>query len=361
MKFSDSAKFWLVFSCILIAAFLGGILGNWVFIYLLDKYYGIPGGNYLASSSPSSVIIRDVKKAAIEQDSLLTKTVSSADKSFVKIFRKQASSIYQPKDAIATAVVMTSDGWLMTINNIAPSKNGTWEDYEAVTADRKVLAIETIKTDNISKVSFIHLTNAKNLLVSGLISSQDLSTGQTLVAVGFDGSVETGRLSRDTSTIYSSDTLFTKLFVTDFSGHDAYLFDDSGQLAGVSYNGSIIAVNGVQKTLERLLTEGKIIYPRLGVNYLDLTKVFDREARVGALITAPSKDVPAVVVGSPAEKSGLKSGDLITALDDTPINEFNNLTLLMQDYSPGDTINLTIHRAKEVKNISVKLDEFIVK
>lgn len=354
MKLTDSAKFWLVFLFVLFAALLGGILGNWAFIYLLDKYYGVPSGNYLSSSTPSAVIVRDNKKTIVEQDSRIAQAVALADRGLVKIFKKQANGIYQPKDALATAVVMTSDGWLMTLNDITPAKAGSYSEYEVVTSDRKIFSIESIKTDVISKVSYIHLTEAKNLLVSNLVSSQELSVGQTLIAIDFDGSVEIGRLSRDASTTFSSDVLFTKLVVSDFSGHNAYLFDANGQMVGAIYNGQVLAMNGIGKTLEKLLTEGKIVYSRLGVNYLDFSRVFDREGRTGALVVSLVKD-------SPAEKGGLKVNDVITTLDGTAINEFNNFTLLMQDYSPNDTVALTIRRAKETKNISIKLDELIVK
>lgn len=361
MKLTDSIKFWLVFLFVIVAAFLGGILGNWTFIYLLDKYYGIPDGSYLASTGTSSVIVRDIKKTIVEQDNKIAQAVSVADKSLLKIFKKQTNAVYQPKDAVATAAVMTSDGWLMMANSLTPSKNGGWEDYEVVSPDRKIYAIEKIKTDPISKISFVHLVDAKNLLVNNLIPSQNLSIGQTVVAVGFDRAVEISRLSRDATVAYSSDILFTKLVLSDFSGRNAYLFDANGQLVGVSYNNEVLSMNGVAKTLEKLLTQDKITYPRLGIHYLDLSKVLDRETKIGALISTIDKDKLGIMPNSPAEKSGLKLGDVITALDDTPINEFNNLTLLMQDYSPSDTVVLTIKRAKEVMKISVTLDEVVVK
>jgi len=358
MKLLDSTKFWIILIVILVASFIGGVLGNWTFIYLLDKYYGVPGGSYLTNTSPTSVIVRDTKQTVIDQDNRLAQAVSLADKSSVKIFKKQTSGVYQPKDAVVNAVVMTSDGWLMAMNNINPSTN--WKDYEAVTYDRKIYTIESVTTDLVSKINFIRLANAKNLAVSGLVASQNLSTGQTLLALHFDGSVEITRLSRDISSIYSSDTLFTKLIISNPSLKDAYLFDANGQLAGVTYNGTVLAMNGVEKALEKLLTDGKITYSRLGINYLDLTRVFDREARTGALITTVNKDLPGVIPGSPADKSGLKTGDLITAIDDVQVNEFNNLTLLMQDYVPGDTVSLTVRRGKEAKKFLVKLDELMV-
>jgi len=68
MKIAESYKFWFILIGILFAAFFGGILGNWVFIYLLDKYYGIPGGNYLAAPTSSSVIVRDAKKVIVRTE-----------------------------------------------------------------------------------------------------------------------------------------------------------------------------------------------------------------------------------------------------------------------------------------------------
>lgn len=361
MKLSDSTKFWLIFGLILLAAFLGGILGNWVFIYLLDKYYGVPGGNYLAGSgTSSSVIIREAKPSVAALDSLFAQTLSSIDRSLVRIFKKQADGLYQPKSAVALGVVMTSDGWIMSLNNLEPDENGSWQNYEVMTYDRKVFTIESIKRDNFSQVNFVHLAEAKNLTVSNFVVSQNLFVGQNLISVGLDGSVELGRLLLDTTTIYSSDRVSASLPVTGFSNRLAYFYNAGGQMVGLGRDGSVLSIDSMERDLEKLLTENKITYARLGVYYLDLNKTLDKNSRTGALIINPDKDTSAVIENSPAAKAGLKVGDIITALDNTPINEFNNLTTLLQDYEPGDSILLAIRRANETLKLSVTLDELTI-
>jgi hypothetical protein len=361
MKLTTSVKFWLVFSCIIVAAFLGGILGNWVFIYLLNKYYSTPSGNYLTTQNSSSVVVRDNKKTVAQEDNRLAQTITNANQSLVRIFKKQGTDIYQPKDAVIVALAMTSDGWLVAVDRLPNIKNNNWQDYEAITADRKRFAIDKAITEPTSQLAFIHLAKAQNLKVNGFVASKDLTISQTLIALGLDDSIAIGRLSQDNSVWHSSDTTLNKLFLSEITNKQAYIFDVNNQMVGLIRNGNVLAMDSVENILEKLLTEKEVVYPRLGVTYLDLTKVLGQQSDTGALIAAPDKVTLAILPGSPAEKSGLKIGDIITAVDDTPINEFNSLNSLIQEYNPQDTIVLTILRAGKNEKISVQLDEVINK
>jgi len=358
MKFSETSKFWFVLIGIVVAGFLGGILGNWTFIYLLDKYYGIPGGNYLAAPTSSSVIIRDAKKVIVEQDNRIAQAVASADRGFVRIFKRSNSGVYQLKDSLATAAVMTSDGWVITPAHLAAGANNSWTDYEAVSADRRRFSIEKVEVDPVSGLSFIRLARAQNLPVSGFISSAQLSVGQTLISVAPDSSIEVGRLSRTISGVRSSEGRPLMLSVTDFSNRSAYFFDAAGQMAGVSGGASILAIDSIQSILENLLTDGQIRRTRLGINYLNLSQALASGNESGILLTALDKDNPAVMPGTPAERAGLKAGDIITAIDQATLNEFSSFSSLLAEYRPGDTIALTIKRGQEVKTISVQLDTY---
>lgn len=361
MKLSTSVKFWSIFSGIIIAAFLGGILGNWVFIYLLDKYYGLPGGNYLNTQTSSSVIVRDNKKTVAQEDNRLAQTIANADQGLVRIFKKQTTNIYQPKDAAIIALAMTNDGWLVTVSHLPTIKNNDWHDYEAVTTDRKRFTIEKVITEPTSQLSFIHLANAQNLKINGFVASKDLTISQTLLSLNLDSSIEVGRLLRDNSVFHSSDVTLNKLLISGVSSKQAYLFDTNNQMIGLIRDGNVLAIDSVESILEKLLTDKKVIYPRLGVTYLDLSKVLGQPTDIGALISAPDKNTPAILAGSPAEKAGLKVGDVITAVDDTQLNEFNNLTSLIQEYNPKDTVVLTVLRNNKSEKISVQLDEVVNK
>lgn len=360
MKLSDSSKFWTIFVSILIAAFFGGILGNWVFIYLLDKYYGIPGGNYLAAPVSSPVIVRDSKKIIVEQDNRIAQAISAADRGSMKIFKKGAAS-YEAKDAVITAAIITSDGWLVSPAQLPIDKTSGLSNYEAVSPDRRRFSVEKTVIDPITGLSFIHLTRAQNLSVSGFVTTGEMSTGQTLIALGFDNAVEVGRLSRFTNRILASEGVPIELSVSDIGKYQAYIYDAAGDMAGVATGKTFIAMDSVQSVLEKLLTEGKITHPRLGLYYLDLSKSYGSASQTGALITTPDAKTAAIVVGSPAEKAGLKVGDIITAVDGTAVNEFNNLSSILAEYRVGDLLNLSITRNKETKTVAVKLDEIPAK
>ena len=76
----------------------------------------------------------------------------------------------------------------------------------------------------------------------------------------------------------------------------------------------------------------------------------------GAFI-APSSNAsqPSVIPGSPAAQAGLQTNDIITAVNGTNINQEHSLTALLDQYMPGDTINLTVLRGKNTINISATL------
>ncbi|NBP82597.1 PDZ domain-containing protein, partial [bacterium] len=74
----------------------------------------------------------------------------------------------------------------------------------------------------------------------------------------------------------------------------------------------------------------------------------------GAWITADGSISP-VISGSPAEEAGLKSGDIITAVNETAIDEAHPLQDLLVQYAPGTTITLTVLRDGASITVTVKL------
>jgi len=64
-----------------------------------------------------------------------------------------------------------------------------------------------------------------------------------------------------------------------------------------------------------------------------------------------------VVAGTPAERAGLKLGDLIIQVDDTPVDADHRLSNVLEQYQPGDQVELTIWRWTETLTLSVKLGQ----
>lgn len=71
---------------------------------------------------------------------------------------------------------------------------------------------------------------------------------------------------------------------------------------------------------------------------------------MGALITE-------VLPGTPAEEAGLRAGDVITAIDRTPVNPTHQLSDVVAQYEPGDRTTLTIWRGGQRETVRIRLGE----
>ena len=67
--------------------------------------------------------------------------------------------------------------------------------------------------------------------------------------------------------------------------------------------------------------------------------------------------VQEVVAGSPAEAAGVQVGDIITAVDGTPIDANHRLADVVSQYQPGDRVKITVWRAGDAKSVTATLGE----
>jgi S1-C subfamily serine protease len=107
--------------------------------------------------------------------------------------------------------------------------------------------------------------------------------------------------------------------------------------------GFAIPINKAKRDLEQILTQGKISYPFVGIRYVILNEEYAQQEELsvnyGAFIVRPSNgEDQSIIANSPADKAGLKEGDIILELDGKKISESNTLTKVIQDYFPGDTV-----------------------
>jgi S1-C subfamily serine protease len=139
----------------------------------------------------------------------------------------------------------------------------------------------------------------------------------------------------------------------------------SGVPSGLGY---AISVNVVKRVIPELIQKGKFDYPYLGISFLpngltlDVISVLNLKSTTGAYITE-------ITAGGPADKAGLiagttptsiqglnSGGDLIVAVDDQPVQEFNDLMrYIVVHKAPGDTIALTVMRGDQKVKINLTL------
>jgi serine protease Do len=108
-----------------------------------------------------------------------------------------------------------------------------------------------------------------------------------------------------------------------------------------------------------ILSKGKLEVPYLGVRYIVLNKAVKEQYKLdseeGAWLMAMGAQ-NAVANGSPADKAGLKQGDIITKVNDDTLSSTNVLSSALSKYNVGETIYLTYIRDGKTQTAKAVLE-----
>lgn len=132
-------------------------------------------------------------------------------------------------------------------------------------------------------------------------------------------------------------------------GMNTAIYSPSGASAGIGF---AIPVDTVKYIVETLIRDGKVVRPVLGISYLESKQARSLGINSGVLVL----DVPE---GSNAAKAGLKGtrrtesglieiGDIISKVGTKVINVESDLFQALEEYKPGDTVELTVNRVTAV-------------
>jgi serine protease Do len=245
--------------------------------------------------------------------------------------------------------------------------------------------VTVVGRDPLNDIAFLKINGVKDLPAVELGDSDSVQTGQQVVAIGnalgeFRNSVTSGIISGKGRPIQADDgsgsgssEQLENLLQTDAainpgnSGGPLVTLD--GKVVGINTAvseegqaiGFAIPINDAKGLLNTVLKQGKIVRSYLGVRYISLDKATATQLNLsvsqGAYVTA-DRTGSAVVPGSPADKAGLKSGDVITKVDGTDITESHSLASTLSQHSPGDKVTLTLVRDGKTQDVSVTLDPY---
>lgn len=277
-----------------------------------------------------------------------------------------------------TGFIVSADGLIVTNKHVVSDATATYKvlfnDGSEVKADVKALhptqdlAIIKVDKNNLKPVEFA--------------DSDNLKVGQTAIAIGnalneFDNTVSRGVISGLRRSIIASDRMgnseqLSQVIQTDAAINQGNsggpLLDINAKVVGVNVAtaegaqsiGFAIPSNVVVRMIDDYKKFGKVKVPFIGVQYNMLLPGSEQAKQYGvengALIIGDANS-PAIVPNSPAAKAGLKTGDIITKINDKDLSLKQQLADVVSQYKIGDKIDLLVIRDGKEEKLSLTLEE----
>lgn len=372
---------------VMIIAFILGIFGSIFGLALMSTDgWGLKIRETLGINGLSSLSINSTstERLILEESSAITDTVKKISPAVVSITTtKQVTDFFgqtTEQSGGGTGFIVTTDGLILTNKHVVNDQN---TEYTVVTNDGKKYPAKVLAKDTLNDFAVIQI-EASGLPVVEFGDSDNLDVGQWVVAVGnalgqFGNTVTVGVISATNREITASsgaggqseslsDMLQTDAAIN--SGNSGGpLVNLKGQVIGINTAvasnaqniGFAIPINQVKNVIDfdSIKKTGKIVRPYIGVRYIPITPTIARSSNLkydyGIYVYSDNPLQPAVVPGSPADKIGIKAGDILLELDGTKINENLTLNNILSKYKPNQKVTIKYLRESEEKTIELTL------
>jgi serine protease Do len=262
--------------------------------------------------------------------------------------------------ALGTGVIFDSNGYIVTNNHVIDHAS----TVEIMLNDKKVFKAKVVGADPDTDIAVVKI-DAKNLPTVSLGDSSTLHVGDTVMAFGnpfgLNFTVTRGTVSalgRSQGRIEAvQDFIQTDAAINPGNSGGA-LVDVRGQMVGINTAilsgnsgpggeggfigiGFAIPINMAKRTMESLIKTGKVTRGYLGVSIGPVTPELAQQFKVpdtsGALVEDVTK-------GGPADRAGLKAGDVIRKFDGRIVNGSDELLAMVANTNPGSIVMLDILR-----------------
>jgi serine protease Do len=338
--------FWTIF---LVIAFLAGYFGSWAYWAAFNRV----NTNDLINYNPNSnVVIQQPRNVVVEQDQKAGQVITAVQGSLVGLFKKNNDGEYALSKNIAQALIVTSDGWLITNSNLITENN--IENYVAITADRKVYELDQVQKGNASNFYFLHMQVAKGLPVLKFSAARNLRVGQMVLGINwFDSAWMTSvsQTDKNANAVKSSDASNQEVVLQEIVGKNNFVLADlSNNIIGlIDSNGRVKPMSFFAGAIQSLFLDNTVAYPILGVNYQNTALLVTNKLAKGALIISVDEN-------SPAAKAGIIANDELLSVDGQDLDVNYDLADLISEHKTQDKINLSYSRDGEVQNVDVVLE-----
>ena len=272
------------------------------------------------------------------------------------------------EQSLGSGVIVSADGYILTANHVVAEAD---EIKVAVPGNKNEFIAKVIGKDSATDVAVLKIS-ATGLPAVTLADSDQLEVGDTVLALGnpfgIGQTVTMGivsALGRSGLGINGYENFIQTDAAINKGNSGGALVDAEGRLIGIntaiiSPNGSssgiglAVPINLARNVLERLIAGGKVTRGYLGILQQDvdagLAQQFHLPGQNGALVGD-------VIPDSPAQKAGLKSGDVILSVNGKEISDAHDLQLTVSQLLPGSKVLVKYFRNGAEKILAATLGE----
>ena len=269
--------------------------------------------------------------------------------------------------SMGTGFIISADGYVLTNHHVVDGA----DEVKIRLSDRRELTAKLVGSDEQSDVALLKVA-ATGLPALRIGDSGSLKPGQWVVAIGspfgLDHSVTAGIVSAVGRANPYANQRYVPFIQTDVAinrgnsggplldtrgqviGINSQIFSNSGGYMGVSF---AIPIDTAMGAVNQLKATGRVKRGMLGIQMQP--SITSELARAANLPDTTGVMIAAVTPDGPAEKAGLRSGDVIRSINGTRLMQRGDLPPIVGAMTPGTTVDLVVLRDGRERNIDVTL------
>jgi|SRR5579871_49071 len=296
------------------------------------------------------------------------------DPMFRQFFGGRVPEMQQPKSqretSLGSGVIVSPDGYIITNNHVVDGAT----DVKVEFSNKEKYAAKIVGTDKYTDVAVLKIDKS-GLPTLPFADSNRVQVGDVVLAIGepfgLGGTVTMGIVSAKGRSLGGQIERYEDFIQTDAAinhgNSGGALIDTRGELIGINTAilsgdgggsegiGFAIPANLARNMMDQILKKGKVTRGFMGILPQELTpdmaKEFNMTNGHGVLIAQVTPD-------SPAAKAGLKVGDVITTINNDPVEDVNSFRLAVAGFAPGTKVELKVNREGKTMDIPVTLTEY---
>lgn len=339
----------------------GALVAGALAFLLVGGAVGGAVGGFVASERSDSGTVVTSNGTVVQAQPLATEPGGSVQNVAAKVLPSVVEVQVQTQTGggEGSGVVLSADGLILTNNHVATAGGQSATGIQVGFSDGSVAPATLVAADPASDIAVIK-ADKTGLTPIAIGSSSNLVVGQEVVAIGsplgLSGTVTSGIISALNRPVSTSGNNSDQSSVIDAIQTDAAINPGNSGGALVNMNGELIGINTAIATLgggaqgsaagsiglgfaipvdqakrisDELIQTGKAVQTQIGISVPQVSNVNGAQ-------------VMSVVPGGPADNAGIKQGEVITAVDDRPIDSGDALIAAIRSHAPGDKVQVTV-------------------